>query len=421
MVQKSVTMAKDQRYNLLYIFTISIITLSKLANCYTCDTSDDWLNVTQLETWPNGVVKYKLHASLTLRDTTEVQNAFEEFHTKTCIRFEPWQEGDLDFVSIEVNNSVCGAANVCKIGGYQVVQFGKDCRSKANIVHQLGHTLCLGDEHQRPDRDLHLNFSSCADDLIPGKIESYGFPMGIYDYASQMHSECGSCQGGWATDGYVEKCGQQISAGLSVLDVDKLNSLYNCQGCQRHRWVPAASLSSRDYPNVKTFGYESRNATPIYVCRAFLREQVTSGMYDESTKTCKLPWGYKAYDVQDQVEVLTIPGGTIGADCSSYQLKNWRDADISSFVNVGTRLTIIDSIHVAYSSFNTGSGEMEKFVGNVRFPTGNLRAEFPVGTEGLITPDYQAQFSGPIGNAAFEYGAVNFKLILATIRLKSFG
>ncbi|ODM96988.1 Zinc metalloproteinase nas-1 [Orchesella cincta] len=324
---------------LLAIF-VQIVTFFQLGACYTCETPDDWLSGNigiqlaargQLEvfhqTWPNGVVRYKLHSSLTLDDTSEVLKAFDEFHKKTCIQFKPWQERDTDFVSIEVDDNVCGFANVCKIGGWQVAKFGKDCRNMKTMVHQLAHTLCLGHEHQRLDRDQFLNYSSCSSN--PRKVESLKRPTSLYNYASQMHSKCGSCDRGMPNEGKIHSsstknviCGPDASPGLSVLDVDNINYLYNCQGCQRHRWVPAMSLSQEDFSKMPTFGYETRNKKPIFACRAQHQAEIVSGMYDHARQSCNISYYDKPYEIQGPVEVLTIPGGVVGDDCCVYKLVN---------------------------------------------------------------------------------------------------
>ncbi|ODM89431.1 Zinc metalloproteinase nas-1 [Orchesella cincta] len=168
---------KKNKSDWLLVILVQLVLIFNLGNCYTCETQDDWLSgsirIQQIardsqsnvvfslqhisnqtwETWPNGVVTYKLHSSLTLEDTSEVLKAFDEFQKRTCIKFEPWQEGEIDFVSIEVDDNVCGFANVCKIGGPQVAKFGKNCRNMKTMVHQLAHALCFGHEHQRGDRD----------------------------------------------------------------------------------------------------------------------------------------------------------------------------------------------------------------------------------------------------------------------------
>ncbi|ODM87615.1 Zinc metalloproteinase nas-1 [Orchesella cincta] len=322
---------------LLIVFAIFIL-LYRLGNCSSCETPDACsAGNTEIQvadrdqgqtenntvqnvsnrwtTWPNELVKHKMHSSLTLKDTSEVLKAFDDYHKKTCIRFQPWQEGDLDFVSIEVDENVCGFANVCKIGGRQVAKFGKDCRNVKTMIHQLGHTLCLGHEYQRPDRDQFLDFSGCSSS--PLKVDSMKRPTNLYDYTSQLHSKC----------------------GLSVLDVDNLNYLYNCQGCQRHRWVPAASLSHEDYSNMPTFGYESENKNPIFACRAQHQTEIVSGMYDHASKTCKIILG-TSHTKFRSFEILTILVASLAMTAACYKPVNWRNGldPENSLVNVGNIL-----------------------------------------------------------------------------------
>lgn len=230
-----------------------------LADKYTCSTPDQWLaiagkvgainnfgsiNSTESVTglageaisslpgtkWPGGIVKYRLHSSLTTADINEVKAAFDEYHSKTCIRFRPWRVSDPpDYTSIELDNSICGVGHVCKVGGSQFAKFGKICRNKATMVHELGHNLCLGHEHQRSDRDRHISYDKCNWGEYPPPKLPYDV-KGMYDYTSQMHYTCNWCMGGWPREKNVRRCGQQISDGLSVLDADYINELYDCKG-----------------------------------------------------------------------------------------------------------------------------------------------------------------------------------------------
>ncbi|ODM96985.1 Zinc metalloproteinase nas-1, partial [Orchesella cincta] len=359
-----------------------------LGKCSSCETPDEWLagnteiqvadrdqgqtenNIAQevsnrWSTWPNGVVKYTIHSSLTLEDTSEILKAFDEYHKKTCIRFEPWQEGDTDFVSIEVDENVCGFANVCKIGGPQVVMFGKDCRNMKTMIHQLGHALCLGHEHQRPDRDSYLNFSSCSNN--PKKIRSFRRPMGLYDYNSQMHAQCNSCKGGFPSREGVNICGPDATPGLSVLDSDNINYIYNCQGCHRHRWIPAVALLNEDFVNMHNFGYETQEGNPINTCRALYGSTILSGMYNHSQNTCYIADGDAAFEIEEKfVEVLTFPGGLLGEDCSEYKLVNRRTAPLNSLIRAGNIANDVMydwTSYPSYSSLSVGNGERVKSIG----------------------------------------------------------
>lgn len=189
------------------------------------------LNLYQGTKWPSGIVKYILHESLTEVDKHEVHAAFDEYHKKTCIKFQKWNEDDPpDYISIEVDNRICGVGSMCKVGGYQFAKFGLTCRRKATMVHELGHNLCLGHENQRADRDYYISFRNChlygeSSLILPNQLKE-----GIYDYSSIMHNPCNQCSGGWPKEKNVKGCGKQLSDGLSVMDADHINDLYQCQG-----------------------------------------------------------------------------------------------------------------------------------------------------------------------------------------------
>lgn len=174
--------------------------------------------------WPNAIVKYELHSSLTSDDIIEVRKAFDEYHQKTCIRFQERLSGEAAYVSIENDPTTCGLANMCMLGGYQFARFGGNCRSAAVMIHELGHTLCFGHEQTREDRDNFLSFP-CGN----AGTKDVGFDtLGLfYDYKSSMHYACTDCIVPKMSDVSKEMCNNDV---LSVLDVDKLNSFYDCAG-----------------------------------------------------------------------------------------------------------------------------------------------------------------------------------------------
>jgi len=264
-IKHSLTHSHKQHLKMLEIkhlfvqlfFSYLISNLHTFVTCYTCDTPDSWLQASEAaqnnptntsseefdgkvefqhlllgQKWPNGEVKYRIHPSLNTHDISELKKAFEEYHSKTCIRFVPWKTGDADFVSIEIDNRFCGKSNVCKIGNYQYAKIGRECRFMATMVHELGHSLCLAHEHQRVDRANYVHYQQCLGSTVKGRLRKITHnATGIYDYASQMHYECGACTlAGWPTDENVHLCGRDLTPGLSVLDADSINALYNCGG-----------------------------------------------------------------------------------------------------------------------------------------------------------------------------------------------
>lgn len=130
--------------NSLYLVAIIAFANFLSTQGYICNTPDEWLFPTNNGTrsfrpwtkWPGGVVKYEFHSSLSANDRTEVQKAFNEYHQKTCIRFVARSPGEAAYVSIEVDNEVCGVANLCRTGGYQFARFGGSCRTSNVMVHE---------------------------------------------------------------------------------------------------------------------------------------------------------------------------------------------------------------------------------------------------------------------------------------------
>lgn len=153
-----------------------------------------------------------------------MNKAFDVYHQKTCIRFQKRASGEAAYVSIEYNPNTCGVAHVCRVGGYQFAQFGGSCRNAAVMVHELGHTLCFGHEQSREDRDNFLNFP-CGN--AEGKDVGFNTLGLFYDYKSSMHYGCNNCMVPKLADVSTSMCGGDY---LSVLDVEKLNSFYECAG-----------------------------------------------------------------------------------------------------------------------------------------------------------------------------------------------
>ncbi|CAL8136518.1 unnamed protein product [Orchesella dallaii] len=360
---------------------------TRTVNKFTCQTPNAWLPHASQGSgsghgrkWPNGIVPYKLHCSLTFDDRLQVQKAFEEYHSKTCIKFKPWDENDQSFISIEVDNRVCGKANVCKNGGYQFVKFGRNCRNTATMIHQLGHALCLGHEHQRSDRDNFLNVKRCYIRKDGPMAKLYAEePKRLYDYASQMHFKCGSCPFGNPTKPNVTKCGRQITQGLSVLDADHINALYDCQGCFRHRWLPIEYLTDQDFKDMYNFGYNSRTGSPLYPCRAQIHGEIAIGKYQKVDKTCYIPSLGKETKLQTNVEVLLIPGG-LNQFGKIYQLVKKYEMGISPFLVPGGRQADqvgLGLFYIAFGRLKNMYGEMEGTIG--KYSLENDKVFFPLG------------------------------------------
>lgn len=186
--------------------------------------------------WPKSRVPYTLSANYTDRDRAIIANAIQEYHNKTCIRFVPKEVDDKDYVKIYPANgcwSSCG-----KVGGEQGLSLGKGCMVKGVVQHELMHAIGFAHEHSRADRDDYVTIN--LENIEPGFVfafdkytwndfQNLSLP---YDYLSVMHYPS------WAfsknkkptLEAKDPKMTPVIgqSKGLSDLDVEKINRLYNC-------------------------------------------------------------------------------------------------------------------------------------------------------------------------------------------------
>ena len=109
------------------------------------------------------------------------------------IQFVP-QTTEANYVTFNFDSNdlsgVCESA-VGMVGGQQFAGGSAAC-AFGTLVHEMGHTIGLLHEHQRPDRDSFITFTPANADKpwIAGNFDSFSFnyqAIGLYDYASVMH------------------------------------------------------------------------------------------------------------------------------------------------------------------------------------------------------------------------------------------
>lgn len=187
-------------------------------------------NAWRYGTWPSARVPYTLDPNFDNNQRAEVARAFENYHSKTCVRFEPKQPKDNDYVQILRDDNTCGVANVCSHGGPQFAKFGGGCINSGTMTHELGHTLCFGHEQTRPDRDKYISWDrkKCEPHTKDSAHDFTTLDL-LYDYVSLQHYE-GECYNGCIIPKMsgVTKCGS--GGDLSVLDAKKINAFYDCGG-----------------------------------------------------------------------------------------------------------------------------------------------------------------------------------------------
>jgi len=149
------------------------------------------------------------------------------------IQFVP-ASGQTNYVNICVapGGSGEGYSNVGVAGGEQTLECGSGC-TVATWLHEMGHTVGLLHEHQRPDRANFINLTLANADLpnVPGNFTLFLYDyqtLGLYDYASVMHY--GAFDFSKAGLPVIESIPAGIplsnNSGYSAGDIDTIERLY---------------------------------------------------------------------------------------------------------------------------------------------------------------------------------------------------
>lgn len=127
------------------------------------------------------------------KDMQLIEDAFNEYHSKTCVRFKP-RMGEKDYISIESSQSGCWSS-VGRIGGKQEVNLQMPgCTTKVGtIVHELMHALGFLHEQNRSERDnwvtiMTQNIQRGTENNFAKASAKTTTAFGVqYDYGSVMH------------------------------------------------------------------------------------------------------------------------------------------------------------------------------------------------------------------------------------------
>ncbi|CAI9611438.1 unnamed protein product, partial [Staurois parvus] len=187
--------------------------------------------------WPrndDGIVPvpYIISSTFSPSDLNSITLAMTEFESLTCVRFVPLTTED-DYLNISPEDGCY--SYVGRVGGSQTVSLGGGCVYSGIIQHELEHALGFHHEHARSDRDnyVDINFQYIQyiseGNFVKADTNNLGSP---YDYGSVMHYDAYEFTNTSNKPTIVPKpdpnvpIGQRI--GLSVLDVLKINRLYQC-------------------------------------------------------------------------------------------------------------------------------------------------------------------------------------------------
>nr|QNH72391.1 toxin candidate TRINITY_DN30581_c0_g1_i1 [Pachycerianthus borealis] len=234
--------------------------------------------------WIGRIVPYVIDSSLTSATAT-IEEAIAEFHTHSCLVFQPRTDETnyVNFIAKDGCWSSIGRQYWSSEG--QEVSLGSGCNNKGIIMHEMMHAVGFWHEQSRPDRNLYVevlwenimtgneyNFNKYSH----GKIDNLEVP---YDMDSVMHYGTKSFSKNdlptlRSIIDSTRPLGQRD--GFTENDIQKLNALYDCAttgsdgwsswsgyspcstACQKYRQRYCLSTDLNLCPGADSYGVETQ-------------------------------------------------------------------------------------------------------------------------------------------------------------------
>ncbi|XP_069077887.1 astacin-like metalloendopeptidase [Pleurodeles waltl] len=204
--------------------------------------------------WPHssdGLVRvpYVLDDVYGAAQKAKVSAAMQDIATMTCVTFVP-RLVERDYLHI-FSGTGCWSP-YGKQGGAQITSLAAGrCLKQGTIQHELMHNLGFYHEHTRKDRDTYINIMWQYIDQgqwpnLDKNINANTLDL-PYDYSSVMHYSKTAYSNTPGKSTLVPKPDPTVPigqrAGISNLDVAKINALYNCGLCRTVLMNPRGTIS----------------------------------------------------------------------------------------------------------------------------------------------------------------------------------
>ncbi|XP_037281057.2 protein SpAN [Rhipicephalus microplus] len=148
------------------------------------------MSPTKNETWPGGMVPYKIHESLS-DEAHLIRQGIAHWMKNTCLVFRELEKDEIttDYI-LFFKGEGCWSRFGYK-GSVQEISIGEGCEKLGTVVHEIGHAIGFIHEQSRADRDRYVVVKYA--NILKGEHSQFdpdqrGREYGaVYDYTSVMH------------------------------------------------------------------------------------------------------------------------------------------------------------------------------------------------------------------------------------------